>query len=69
MQQHGSIYFTRRPPPPPDPGGGVNRVKKLFENIFMLHIKLKGNMKGSNLVANVLPADQPVPHDPRGWGQ
>ena len=62
-------YILPAAPPPPDPGGGVNRVKKLFENIFMLHIKLKGNMKGSNLVANVLPADHPLPHDPRGWGQ
>ena len=39
-----------------------------FQNMIMLHIKLKGTT--SNLVANILPADPPSspppPSDPRG---
>ena len=33
--------------------------------MVMLHIKLNGIMKCSNMVANILSAD---PHDPRGMG-
>ena len=44
MQQHGSKYFARRhsPPPPHDPRRWGQKVKfQLFQNIVMLHIKLK----------------------------
>ena len=41
-------------------------VKLLTEHHLMLHIKLKGITKGSNVVANILPADlpNPTPLDP-----
>ena len=42
MQQYGSKYFARRPPSP-DPGVWGQKVKiQLFQNMVMLHIKLKG---------------------------
>ena len=34
----------------------------------MLHIKLNGITKFSNTVANILPADRPLPYDPIGNG-
>ena len=40
MQQHGSKYFARRPPPPP-PGDGAVGQHLTFQNVVMLHIKLK----------------------------
>ena len=59
--------FWRRHPLP-DPGDGVNRSKvNFFQNMVMLHIKLKGR-EFSNIVANKMHA-YPLPHDPRGWGQ
>ena len=33
----------------------------------MLHIKLKGITKCSKMKANILPANPPLPFDPRGW--
>ena len=45
--QHGSKYFARIYP---DPGGGVNRPKfNFFQNMVMLHIKLKGIMNAAAL--------------------
>ena len=42
MQQYGSKYFACRPPSP-DRGGWGQKVKiQLFQNMVMLHIKLKG---------------------------
>ena len=41
MQQLGSKYLARRPPPPPDPRGQKVNIQ-LFQNMVMLHIKLKG---------------------------
>ena len=42
--QHGSKYYARRPtpppPPPPDPGGQKVLIQ-LFQNMVILHIKLK----------------------------
>ena len=71
MQHHGSKYFARRPPPLTL--GWSQKVKiHFFQNMVMLHIKLKGITKCSNMVANILPADPPThthTHDPRGWGQ
>ena len=56
MQQHGSKYFARRPIS--DPRDGVNRAKlNFFQNMAMLHIKLKGIAKYCSMVANILPAD------------
>ena len=57
MQQHSSKYFASRLPSPPDP----EEVKiQLFQNMVMLHIKLKRIVKYSNLVAHILPADSPL---------
>ena len=60
MPQHGSKYFARRPPPIPWGWGQYVKIQ-LFQNIVMLHIKLKRITKRSNMVANVLPADPPPP--------
>ena len=44
MQQYGSKYFARRPqplsPPHPDPMGQKVEIQ-LFQNMVMLHVKLK----------------------------
>ena len=50
----------------PTLGMGLNVKFQLFQNIVMLHIKLKGITKCSNIVGNILPAN-PLPHDPKGW--
>ena len=48
------------PPPPTTLGDEVNRSKnQLFHNMVMLHIKITGIMKRSNMIANILP----------GWSQ
>ena len=51
-----------------DLGGGVKGTIKLFQNMVMLHIKLK-EITGAatcNMVANIMPADPPPPGP---WGQ
>ena len=70
MQQHCSKYFAPPPPPPPPPppttlGDEVNRSKFNFQIMVMLHIKLNGITKCSNMVPNILLPDTPPP-DPRG---
>ena len=42
-----------------DLGGGAEVKIKLFQNMVMLHIKLKADDAGSNMVANILPTDTP----------
>ena len=46
-----------------DLGGGVEGKIKLFQNMVMLHIKLKGitGAAACNMVANNMPADTPHP--------
>ena len=63
MQQHGTVAnICLQTPIPLDPGDGVNRSKfDFFQNMVMFHIKLKGIMKCSDTVANILPADPPSP--------
>ena len=55
MQQHGSKYL------PADPSLTLmlgQKVKiQLFQNMVMLHNKLKGITKCSSMVAIILPAD------------
>ena len=41
-----------------DLGGGVKGKIKLFQNMVMLHIKLKGNHRRS-MVGSIMPADPP----------
>ena len=38
-----------------------NVIIQLVERMVMLHIKFVGIAKGSNMVANILPADTPPP--------
>ena len=47
-----------QPPPPPPPKGSTGQ-NSTFENIVMLHIKLRGITNCSNMVANVLLAKFP----------
>ena len=53
-----------------DLGGGVKGKIKLFQNMVMLHIKLKGitGTATCNMVGNIMPADPPPPPptDPGG---
>ena len=53
-----------------DLGGGVKGKIKLFQNMVMLHIKLKGITGAAtcNMVANMMLADPPPPH-PNPGGQ
>ena len=52
-----------------DLGGRIKGKIKLFQNMVMLHTKLKGITGAAtcNIVANIMPADPPPPPDP--WGQ
>ena len=64
MQQHGSKYFARRPPPL-DPGGGVKIQLLFFQNMVMLHIKLKGISNEATwyqIFCRIRPS-----HDPGVW--
>ena len=49
-----------------DLGGGVKGKIKLFQNMVMLHIKLKGITGAAtcNMIANILPV-APLPRHPR----
>ena len=62
-QQHGRKYFACRHPPPMTLGVKIQHL----QNSVMLHIKLKGITKCSNMVANILAEDPPPPPptDPR----
>ena len=42
-----------------DLGGGAEVKIKLFQNMVMLHIKLKADDACSNMVANISPTDIP----------
>ena len=55
-------YIAHRPTPLCLALGLVQKIKiQLFQNIVMLHIKLKlHSHKFSNIVANMLPADHPA---------
>ena len=44
-------------PPWVDFGGRTEAEIQLFQNMVMLHIKLKGNYTCMNMVANILPID------------
>ena len=59
MQQPGSKYFARRPPP--ILGMGSIGQNSFFQNRGILHIKLNGITKCSNMVANILSADPSPP--------
>ena len=65
MQPYGRKKIAPQTLLPQGPGG--QRVKiKLFQNIVMLHIKLK-RITGAatcNMVANIMPADPPPPPPP-----
>ena len=68
-KKHIKPYFDQRPVSDPwvDLGGGVKGKIKLFQNMVMLHTKLKGITGAAtcNMVANIMPADPPLP-DPGG---
>ena len=47
--------------PPPNPWGGVKMSKLTFSEHGHVAYQIKGNRKGSNMVANILPAILPPP--------
>ena len=60
MQHHGGKSFAHRPPTPTPPQhtlgmGSIDRNSIFFQDMVMLHIKLKGITKCSSMVANILP--------------
>ena len=70
MQQHGSNFFLADNPLPTRPYGmGSKVIIHFFQNMVMLHIKLKKNHECSNMVSNILHADPPPPHQNLGMGQ
>ena len=74
MQQQGRKYLPGHAYTLPRPWGWGQKVKiQLFQNIVMLHIKIKENHECSNVVANILLADPPPPPHlhpgPFGWDQ
>ena len=54
------------PSPPPWVWGQLVKIQ-LFQNMVMLHIKIKENPECSNVVANILPAGPPPPTPPTLW--
>ena len=52
-----------------DLGGGAEVKIKLFQNMVMLHIKLKADNAGSNMVANILHTDTPATQGVGSKGQ
>ena len=68
MQQHGSKYFAlitpsqpSNSPPPPDPRDGVSRSNSFFSEHGHVAYHIKENKECSNIVANIFPADPPIP--------
>ena len=59
MQQHGSKYFAHGPPPPLILGMGSLGQNSTFQNMVMLHIKLKKITNATFLTW--LPVDPPTP--------
>ena len=55
--QHGSKYYARRPPPH-DPGGQKVKIQ-LFQNMVILHIKLKAIMNGKYFARSPSPPPHP----------
>ena len=51
-----------------DLGGGAEAKIKLFQNMVMLHIKLKLTTLAANMVANILPTDTPSTSQGVGGG-
>ena len=64
MQQHVSKYFACRPYPPPHLGLGSKGQNPFFQNMVIMHIKLKEITKCSSMVANILPVAPPPPPPP-----
>ena len=70
MQQHGKKDFAHRPPstsphPPPPLGYGVNRSDfNFFQNMAMLHNKLKGMEHRAQCKHMFSPYTHP---QPVGW--
>ena len=64
MQQHGS-KINILPADPPDPGdqGAIGQNTTLAGHGHVAY-QIKENHKCSNMVANILPADPPLPLDP-----
>ena len=55
--------------PTPDPRDGSIGQRSTFQNRVLLHIKLKGITKCSNMVANYFASkNHPSPYDPGGLG-
>ena len=52
-----------------DFGGGAEAQIKLFQNMVMLHIKLKLTAFAKNMVANILPTDTPLTQGVGSKGQ
>ena len=63
MLQHGSKYFARRPSHDPRRWGQKVKIQ-LFQNMVMLHIRLKGISTCSNMIENILPKIPSTPPDP-----
>ena len=62
MQQNNNKYFAHRTPLHDDPREWGQKVKmQLFQNMVILHIKLKGIRQCSNFLAIDLPADPSLP--------
>ena len=64
MPQHGSKYFARRPPPLTTLVIGQLVKIQFFQDMAMLHKKLNGITKCSNMVPNILPTTPPPPTMP-----
>ena len=69
MQQQGSKYLPgdAYPLAPTLGMGSEGQNSIFFQNMVMLHIKIKENHECSNVVANILPADPPPTYTPTLW--
>ena len=67
MQQHGRKYFACRGPPPLTLRLGSKGQNSTLSEHGHVAYQIKGNHECSDMVADILPVDPPLPHDPRDW--
>ena len=62
------MFCPETPTPSSDPGDGSVGQKSTFSEHGCVAYQIKGNHECSNMVAKILHAN-PLPQDPRVWGQ
>ena len=67
-ETYQTCFLSKVPTPWVDLGGGVKRSKFNFQNMVMMHIKLKGIWYAATLKQTLSPQSPPSPHPDPGGG-